>query len=143
MSWESLKEKGNIEFKKQNYAAAIRYYEEAIDVNPNEPTLYSNKGLCEKNLQKYLSSIASYKKALEINPHNTKNLLKLSAVYILVGQYQDALSQVTQCCELEPQNQMFKTQKAEVEKLIDRLISKSGQLLKDYRSSWHKLNENS
>lgn len=31
----------------------------------------------------------------------------------------------------------------EVEKLIDRLISKSGQLLKDYRSSWHKLNENS
>ena len=52
MSWESLKEKGNIEFKKQNYAAAIRYYEEAIDVNPNEPTLYSNKGLCEKNLQK-------------------------------------------------------------------------------------------
>ena len=119
MSWESLKEKGNIEFKKQNYAAAIRYYEEAIDVNPNEPTLYSNKGLCEKNLQKYLSSIASYKKALEINPHNTKNLLKLSAVYILVGQYQDALSQVNQCCELEPMNQMFKTQKAEVEKLID------------------------
>ena len=33
MNWEKLKEKGNAEFKKQNYADAIRYYDEAIDIN--------------------------------------------------------------------------------------------------------------
>ena len=121
MNWEKLKEKGNAEFKKQNYAEAIRYYDEAIDINPKEPTLYSNKGLCEKNLKKYLSSIESYKKALELNPLNTKNLFKLYAVYILVGNYQEALSLVNQCCELEPQNTMFKTGKDEVEKLIDNI----------------------
>lgn len=30
MSWETLKEKGNQEFKKQNYIGAIEYYNQAL-----------------------------------------------------------------------------------------------------------------
>ena len=30
MSWETLKEKGNQEFKQQNYIGAIEYYNQAL-----------------------------------------------------------------------------------------------------------------
>lgn len=32
MSWETLKEKGNQEFRKQNYLEAIKYYNQALGI---------------------------------------------------------------------------------------------------------------
>jgi tetratricopeptide (TPR) repeat protein len=39
---EERKKLGNEEHKKGNYQAAIKYFNEAIELNPSEPTYYSN-----------------------------------------------------------------------------------------------------
>ena len=40
---EQAKAKGNEQFKKKNFNEANNYYEEAIQLNPNEPLYYNNK----------------------------------------------------------------------------------------------------
>ena len=40
---EQAKAKGNEFFKKKNFNEAINSYEEAININPNEPLYYNNK----------------------------------------------------------------------------------------------------
>jgi Flp pilus assembly protein TadD len=37
------KNKGNQQFKSKNFHDALNYYEEAIQLNPNEPLYYNNK----------------------------------------------------------------------------------------------------
>ena len=82
--WLELKEKGNIQFKNNNYTGAADLYTRGIQLNPSEPVLYSNRGTCMKLLGKYKEAINDYNKAIELNPKNTKNLKKLSSVYIMV-----------------------------------------------------------
>ena len=40
---EIAKNKGNDLFKKKQFNDALNYYEEAIQLNPNEPLYYNNK----------------------------------------------------------------------------------------------------
>lgn len=40
---ENAKAKGNDHFKKKNFNEALNLYEEAIQLNPNEPLYYNNK----------------------------------------------------------------------------------------------------
>ena len=42
--WEAKKLKGNEEFKKKNYAAAVGLYTEGIQLDPSQDVLYSNRG---------------------------------------------------------------------------------------------------
>ena len=89
-NWLQLKELGNNQFKNKNYSSAIEYYTRGINMNPSEPVLYANRGTCFKCLGKYKESVKDYKKAVQLNPRNTKNMKKLSSVYIILGNFGEA-----------------------------------------------------
>ena len=93
-----LKEKGNIQFKNNNYTGAADLYTRGIQLNPSEPVLYSNRGTCMKLLGKYKEAINDYNKAIELNPKNTKNLKKLSNVYVILGDFGHAQLLLEKCC---------------------------------------------
>jgi|GEM_PF-2378211 len=57
----SLREKGNLE-------AAITTYQEALEINPNNPGVYRFLGMCLGKQGKLEEAIASYQKAIEIQP---------------------------------------------------------------------------
>ena len=118
-SWEALKEKGNILFKEKRYADAIKFYEKALDINPNAEVLFSNKGTCKKCLKEYKEAIQDYKRALEINPKNTKNMNRLASVYIIKGQLGDAKILQEKTLNLEPYNSVYKEQMATIEKILE------------------------
>ena len=118
-SWEALKEKGNVLFKEKRYADAIKFYEKALDINPNAEVLFSNKGTCKKCLKEYKEAIQDYKRALEINPKNTKNMNRLASVYIIKGQLGDAKILQEKTLNLEPYNSIYKEQMATIEKILE------------------------
>ena len=118
-SWEALKEKGNVLFKEKRYADAIKFYEKALDINPNAEVLFSNKGTCKKCLKEYKEAIQDYKRALEINPKNTKNMNRLASVYIIKGQLGDAKILQEKTLNLEPYNSVYKEQMATIEKILE------------------------
>ena len=48
---------------------AIKYYDKAIEIDPNNANAWNNKGLALDNLGKYEEAIKCYDKAIEIDPN--------------------------------------------------------------------------
>ena len=116
--WENLKERGNEEYKKKNYNAAINLYTQAIDLHPSEETLFGNRALCLKAINKSRQAIQDLKKALNLNPKNTKYLKRLAGLYILFGDFGDAEILLQKCINLEPRDPSHMTEYNSVKKLI-------------------------
>jgi len=50
---------------------AIKAYEKAIEINPNDSDAWYNKGVALDNLNKSDEAIKAYEKAIEINPNDS------------------------------------------------------------------------
>lgn len=134
--WESLKERGNDEYKKKNYNAAVNLYSQAIELNPSEETLYGNRALCLKAINKSRQAIQDLKKALNINPKNTKYLKRLAGLYVLFGDFGDAEILLQKCVNLEPRDPSHVTEYNSVKKFIQNYETLSEVLKKeDYKRS--------
>ena len=68
--WEAKKIKGNEEFKKKNYAAAVGLYTEGISLDPSQDVLYSNRGLSYMNLNEPEKSNGSRRGMIEYPKNN-------------------------------------------------------------------------
>ena len=117
--WLQMKELGNTQFKNQNYTSAIEYYTKGIQLNSSEPVLYANRATCLKCLGKYKESIADYKKAVQLGPKNTKNMKKLSSVYVLLGFFGEAQMLLQKCCNLEPSDSSHTYELNKVKKYVE------------------------
>ena len=117
--WLQLKELGNNQFKNQNYTSAIDYYTRGIELNQSEPVLYSNRATCFKCLGRYKESVSDYKKAIQLGPRNTKNLKKLSSVYIILGNFGEASMLLQKCCNLEPEDSSHNYELNRVKKMVE------------------------
>lgn len=60
---EQAKNRGNDQFKKRNFNEAINYYEEAIQLNPNEPLYYNNKAAAYIEMNDLESALAEITRA--------------------------------------------------------------------------------
>lgn len=121
--WENLKEKGNEEFKKKNYMAAINLYTQALELNPDEETLYGNRALCLKSVNKFRQAIYDLKNALKHNPKNTKYLKRLATLHILYGDFGDAEILLQKCVNLEPRDPSHSVEYNGVKKMIQNYES--------------------
>jgi len=128
--WLQLKELGNTQFKNQNYSAAADYYTRGIELNSSEPVLYANRGTCLKLLGRYKESVSDYKKAVQLNPKNTKNMKKLSSVYIILGNFGEAQILLQKCCNLEPEDSSHTYE-----------LNKAKKLVEDYEKIHEKMKE--
>lgn len=85
--WLTLKNKGNDEYKRQNYQSAIAFYTEAIEKNPGEDVLFSNRALCYSNLKKTRKALFDLEKAVSLNPTNVKAIKRLYAINLALGEF--------------------------------------------------------
>ena len=138
--WLQLKELGNNQFKNQNYTSAIDYYTRGIDLNPSEPVLYANRATCFKCLGRYKESVSDYKKAVQLGPRNTKNLKKLSSVYIIQGNFGEAAMLLQKCCNLEPEDSSHNYELNKVKKMVED-YEKINEKIKENR--WDDVEEES
>ena len=51
------------------YEEAIKDYDKAIELNPNNGAFYNNRGVSKENLGEYNEALKDYKKALELDPN--------------------------------------------------------------------------
>ena len=89
--WEAKKIKGNEEFKKKNYSAAVGLYTEGISLDPSQDVLYSNRGLSYMNLNEPEKAKMDFSKAIELNPKNIKAMKRISYMLIQEGLLLEAL----------------------------------------------------
>ena len=63
---DKAKAKGNSEYKQRHFEEALKYYDEAISLNPKEPVYYLNKSAVYFEMQEFNQSITACNKAIEV-----------------------------------------------------------------------------
>ena len=135
--WELIKQKGNQEFRKKNYLAAIGLYTEGIDIDPSQDTLYNNRGLCYMNLNKLDLAKKDLLKAIELNPQNIKALRRFSSLLISEGELMEAEIYIKRSITIDNNDASIKKDLEDCRKLIER----KNELLKlRTLNDWEKCN---
>lgn len=86
-----LKNRGNHFFTAKNFNEAIKYYQYAIELDPNEPVFYSNISACYISTGDLEKVIEFTTKALEIKPDHSKALLRRASANESLGNFTDAM----------------------------------------------------
>lgn len=90
----ALKEKGNEYFKAKNYEKAIIYYTDALKCKEDH-IFYGNRSACYYALSNYEKTIEDATSALKLKPDYSKCLLRRAHAYEDLGQYEDAMFDLT------------------------------------------------
>lgn len=101
---ESLKDKGNEQFKAGNYLKAAALYTQAIKQDPQNPTLYSNRAAAFLQLVKLSKALADAETTITLNPKWEKGYFRKGCILEAMEQYDDALTAFQTALQYNPQS---------------------------------------
>lgn len=101
---EEEKEKGNEYFKKGEYSTAIKHYSEAINRNPDDPKLYSNRAACYTKLAAFDLGLKDCETCVKLDDKFIKGWIRKGKILQGMQQPSKALSAYQKAMELDPSN---------------------------------------
>lgn len=102
---DELKAKGNAAFSAGNFEEAIQFFTQAIDVDPKNHVLYSNRSASHASLKQYSDALADAQKCVELKPDWAKGYSRLGAAHHGLGNFQDAVQALEKGLSLDPSNE--------------------------------------
>ncbi|XP_059290442.1 outer envelope protein 64, chloroplastic isoform X2 [Lycium ferocissimum] len=103
-SAEMAKEKGNQAFKEKQWQKAIGFYTEAIKLNGNSATYFSNRAAAQLEMRNFLQAEADSSKAIDLDKKNVKAYLRRGTAREMLGYYKEAIEDFGYALVLEPTN---------------------------------------
>lgn len=86
-----------------NYTEAIRAFDEALKINPQNATTWNEKGMVLAKLRKYDDAIKAYDEALKINPQNVDAWKNKGNALRNLGRYEEAFEAWDEALKINPQ----------------------------------------
>ncbi|MBR9999735.1 MAG: tetratricopeptide repeat protein [Cyclobacteriaceae bacterium] len=83
--------RGNLSLEKNEFAEAIRFYEEAVTVDPAFSKAWNNMGVAHKNQNRYKDAIISFDQAILHDPEMIQAYYNRADANIRIGRYSLAL----------------------------------------------------
>jgi stress-induced-phosphoprotein 1 len=130
-SAEEEKTLGNDEYKKRKFEKALYHYDQAIELNPNEPIYYTNKAIVYLEMREADKAIEACDKAVEVckaGHYDFKKLgkafAKKASAYVLKHNYDEAIEFFRQSL-LENHDDKVKEEMKKVENIKKDLETKS------------------
>lgn len=117
----ALKNEGNKAFAAHDWPKAAELYTKAIEINPNEPTYYSNRAQAYLKSEAYGYAIADATKAIELNPAFVKAYYRRAVAYTAILRPRDAIKDFKTCVKIEPGNKDAKLKLVECQKVVRQL----------------------
>ena len=96
----SYRELGNQHFKCQHFNEAIENYTKAIEIDPFNSLIYSNRALCYIKIQNYSSALQDSKTAFELDENNEKAWYRHSIASFHLNDLETALKSIKKAMEL-------------------------------------------
>ena len=87
---------------------ALKSYERAIEINPNDAEAWYNKGAVLGNLGKHDEALKCFDKAIEINPNDAEAYGSLGITLLYLSQYKDAIENLEKAKNLFLERKMQK-----------------------------------
>lgn len=89
---------------KGDIKTAIKYYIEAIKLNPKNFQVYNNLGNAFKDIKDYKMALKAYSDALKLNPNDFNTYNNLGILYEAVGNSEKAIEAYKQAVRVNPNN---------------------------------------
>jgi Flp pilus assembly protein TadD len=89
------------------FEEAIRKFDKAIELNPNNPDYHNNKGVALYELKRYEEAIEEFDKAVELDPNNPKYHNNKGYALRKLGRYEEAIKEYDKAIELNPNNPVY------------------------------------
>ncbi|KAJ1668337.1 Hsp90 cochaperone [Coemansia sp. RSA 1813] len=121
-----LKAKGNEAFAAGNYDEAIKLFTEAIEADPANHVLYSNRSASLSSLKKYDEALKDAEKTIEIKPDWPKGYSRKGAALFGLGKLTDAHETYEAGLRHDPNSALLKKGLSEVESAMDRQVGSGG-----------------
>ncbi|GIL86810.1 hypothetical protein Vretimale_15617 [Volvox reticuliferus] len=109
MSADELKAKGNTAFSAGNFEDAVKYFTEAIGVDPSNHVLYSNRSAAHASLKHYTAALSDAKKCVELKPDWAKGYSRLGAAHYGLTDFAEAAEAYEKGLTLDPSNEQLKS----------------------------------
>ncbi|HEX8474230.1 MAG TPA: tetratricopeptide repeat protein [Pyrinomonadaceae bacterium] len=91
--------------KRGQWDAALKDYNKAIEINPDEFVMYFNRGYGWREQGDLKAALADFNKAIEIQPQSAFNYLERGLTLLLMGRDADAQKDFDQLLKLNPSMQ--------------------------------------
>ena len=85
------KEKGNALVKEKKYKEALDCYTKSIEIDPNDPILYSNRSAMHLNLNQFDQALTDAEKAISLKPEYAKAYLRKGKALEGLEKFDEAL----------------------------------------------------
>ena len=95
-------DRGRFEYEDENYEDAIKYLEEAIQLDPKQIDYRFYLGLSYEKLDQLKKSVAVYEEILRMDPEDARTLLQLSSVKSRQGKVKEGLRLLDRAASLAP-----------------------------------------
>jgi len=102
---KNLLSKGNSAAWDQNWGDAASYYQQALEIDPENFKAISNLGLAYFEMHDYAASLESYSKAVEINADDPAPYEKMFLIYKEIGRPAEALKAALYAAESHLKNE--------------------------------------
>lgn len=104
MSADELKGKGNAALQAQNFTEAVRFYSEAIDLDPSNHILYSNRSAAYAKTNELDKCLADAEKTISLKSDWAKGYSRKGAALELLDNYDEAIVTYQEGLKVDPAN---------------------------------------
>lgn len=115
---ESLKEVGNMHIKKKDYKEAYNAYTNAIECDPTNAVLYSNRAAALLQMSKFDDAIKDCEKAIEIDPQFIRARERLASAYRNLRMFDAEYATLAQASAMNPGNERLRAETASASERI-------------------------
>jgi DnaJ family protein C protein 7 len=121
------KNKGNDLFKTGNYQAAIDAYGQAIEINSNEPSYFTNRCIAYLKIEEPEMAMNDCRRAIQVNEKFAKAYNRMAKCHVVMGDLQSAAMALAKSNELEPNNAVNKKDQKALNdlKINEKLVHKN------------------
>ena len=102
-----LKDQGNEAFQQGDTENAIRYYTQAIDLNPDDHVFYSNRAAAYMKADSISKALRDAEKCVELAPSWPKGYNRLGVAQQGLRRFDAAMSTFQKGIEIDPSNQVL------------------------------------
>ncbi len=88
----------------KDYTKAIKYFRQALDVDPDDADEHYNLGVLFQKLNRFEEAEAEYRKSIDIYPGREDVHLNLGCILITMGRIEDAEKELRESARINPNN---------------------------------------
>uniref|UniRef100_A0A452FZ53 Serine/threonine-protein phosphatase n=1 Tax=Capra hircus TaxID=9925 RepID=A0A452FZ53_CAPHI len=115
---EELKTQANDYFKAKDYENAIKFYSQAIELNPSNAIYYGNRSLAYLRTECYGYALADATRAIEMDKKYIKGYYRRAASNMALGKFRAALRDYETVVKVKPHDKDAKMKYQECNKIV-------------------------